>query len=254
MNQRTRIETENKRLQDIAYKIDIKTYRANKGRGPPPRLKHIDVVADDRKGLIQPTDERHEYKESKDFINNLPFNISDVPNIFNLIKSKFKTRSSCLIWKYHRNYIRIPRTHTTKLPSRIIINIPQYNKLIFCTHNKIYIISFRRLAAEGIRALYNIKFDVDADQINDVCKHTLNIDNIFDNVNTRITKYIISGSNEYQREQRLWYMCWFMIKGKVPSYLNDESIKKRCQSLLPLHKNYQNREDVMNNIIDMLFN
>jgi hypothetical protein len=250
----SRIQIENKRQQDIAYRNDLKAYRANKNRGPPPVLKQIDVVREDRNGLVPPTDERHRYERFIDFINNKPFNLSDVPHIFKRISSKFNTRSSCLIWRYNNHYNRLPQTRTTKIPSRIIINIPHFNKIVFCTNKHIYIISFRRLNNIGVKAFYNIKFDVDADYINEVCKQTLNIDNIFDNIETKITKYIISGPNKYHRKQRLWYLCWFMTKGKIPSYLHDDSIKKRCQSLLPLNNEYKSRKDVRNNTINMLFN
>jgi hypothetical protein len=125
----SRIDQENKRLQDLQYKIDLRQHRAQ-GRRDLPDLKQFDVVSDELENFVRPTTNDLVYSQRKrHYINDNPLNIHDVEHIFNLIKSKFNTRASTLIWKDRHNNIHInPVTQQSKIQSRIIINLPLHNK------------------------------------------------------------------------------------------------------------------------------
>jgi hypothetical protein len=119
-----------------------------------------------------------------------------------------------------------------------------------------YILSFKTSPDPSLETKYNIKFDVHADEINEICEESLNIHALFDN--SRVSKHIISGPNRLQRKERLWYILWFMTKGRIPSSIPDEKIKKRCDSLLPFDSEgnkvpYKSRYSVMVNAINTLF-
>lgn len=254
----SRIERENERLQNLQYKIDLRNLRAA-GRRELPDRKEFNVLEDEKKNFIPPTEEKTIFTSNRqDYINDHPFNTHDVKHIFKLIQNKFKTKASHLIWKDRHNNIHTqPAFQKTKVPSRIIINFPKYNKLIFYINKHLYILSFKTDPNEtSIEPQYNIKFDVHADEINSICELALNTFNLFEN--SRVSKHIITGSHRFQRKRRLWYMLWFMTKGRVPSCLDDDKIKKRCESLLPFNNDgrqvqYKNRNTVMNETINTLF-